>query len=112
MTAEERVSSLHERMDDMRIRQERWKTSAAGALTAGLAACLVFLLFIEGTAHSGGTAGMYSGSTLLFEGAGGYVLVAVIAFTAAVITTVLCIRWKNKNKENHDQENQQGRGQS
>ncbi|MBQ1321816.1 MAG: hypothetical protein IIY53_09300 [Solobacterium sp.] len=111
MTAEERVSSLHKRMDTMRKVQERRKTGAAGALSIGFASCLLFLLLAEGTAHSSG-AGMYSGSALLFEGAGGYVLVAVIAFTAAVITTVLCMRYKNKNKDTHDKYNQQGRKSS
>ena len=108
-TAEERVSSLHRRMDTMRRKQEHRKTGVIGTLNIGLTACLLFLLFGEGTAHFGGAAGMYSGASLLFEGAGGYVLVAVIAFTAAVITTVLCIRWQNKNKENHGKDDEQGR---
>lgn len=108
MTAEERVSSLHKRMDTMRKTQEHRKTSMIGALNIGLAVCLLFLLFGEGTAQFSSPEGMYSGSSLLFEGAGGYVLVAVIAFTAAVITTVLCIRYKNKNKETHGKHNQQG----
>ena len=111
MTAEERVSSLHKRMDTMRKVQERRKTGAAGALSIGFASCLLFLLLAEGTAHSSG-AGMYSGSALLFEGAGGYVLVAVIAFTAAVITTVLCMRYKKKSKETYGKDNQQGRESS
>lgn len=38
------------------------------------------------------------GSMLLHEDAGGYVLVGVIAFTAAVIITVLCIRYAEKNR--------------
>ena len=112
MTAEEKVSSLHKRMNTMRRKKEHQKTSAIGALNIGLSACLLFLLFRKGTAQFGGPAGMYSGSTLLFEGAGGYVLVAVIAFTAAVITTVLCMRYQNKNKEAHDKDSQQGREQS
>ena len=112
MTAEERVSSLHKRMDTMRRKQEQRKTGVIGALNIGLAACLLFLLFGEGTAHFSGEAGMYSGSSLLFEGAGGYVLVAVIAFAAAVITTVLCMRRQNKNKETHEKENLRGREQS
>ena len=111
MTAEERVSSLHKRIKTMRRMQERRKTSIIGALNIGLTACLLFLLFGEGTAQFGSPEGMYSGSSLLFEGAGGYVLVAVIAFTAAVITTVLCMRYQIKNKETQDKDSQRGRKQ-
>jgi len=42
---------------------------------------------------------MFSGSTMLFDGVGGYVLVAVISFIAAVIITVICIRLQKKHRE-------------
>lgn len=48
--------------------------------------------------HPGGAAGLYSGATMLFEGAGPYVLIAVVAFMAGVIVTVAII--KNRKKEN------------
>lgn len=41
--------------------------------------------------------GMY-GAMLLREDAGGYVLVGVIAFAAAVVVTLLCIRYKEKSE--------------
>ena len=41
--------------------------------------------------------GMY-GTILLHEGAGGYVLVAVISFTVAVVITALCIKFRKKDK--------------
>jgi H+/Cl- antiporter ClcA len=37
------------------------------------------------------------GSMLLYDGAGGYVLVGVIAFAAAVAITVLCVRYRDKH---------------
>lgn len=43
-------------------------------------------------------AGMY-GAILLHEGAGGYVLVAVISFTMAVVITVLCIKFGKKGQQ-------------
>lgn len=103
MKAEERVTALHEKMDAMRRRKEIRKTRIIGAVNASLAACLVFLIFGGGTAHFGGTAGMYSGSTMLFENAGGYVLLAVGAFMAGVIATVLIKRSQNKRKELSDE---------
>ena len=47
--------------------------------------------------------GLY-GSILLHENAGGYVLVGVISFTAAVIITVLCIKYRKRNKTNDSKE--------
>ena len=40
------------------------------------------------------------GAMLLYEDAGGYVLVAVVAFAAAVVITALCIRHRNKREKN------------
>ena len=37
------------------------------------------------------------GAMLLYENAGGYVLVGVAAFAAAVVITVACIRYREKN---------------
>ena len=45
--------------------------------------------------------GSYSGygSFLLPEEAGGYIIVGVLCFIAAVILTLLCIRWKKKKDD-------------
>ena len=47
--------------------------------------------------------GMY-GSILLHEGVGGYVLVGLLAFTAAVLLTVLCIRYRERNPKRRPKE--------
>ena len=43
--------------------------------------------------------GSYSvyGSLMLPEKAGGYIIVGVLCFIAAVILTLLCIKWKKKD---------------
>ena len=41
--------------------------------------------------------GMY-GTMLLYDGAGGYVLVGVVSFTVAVIVTALCMKYRNREK--------------
>ena len=96
MTAEERVAALHTRMAALRERRERRKTAALSAGCAGLTVCLAALIF--GRSHPGGTAGAYTGATMLFEDAGGYVLAAVLAFMLGVIITVLCIRFRRKHE--------------
>ena len=95
MTDQERVAALHLRMAALRQRRERRKTGALGVGCAGLTVCLAALIF--GGSHTGGTAGAYTGATMLFEDAGGYVLAAVLAFMLGVIVTVVCIRYKSKH---------------
>ena len=100
MTAEERVAALHLRMAALRERKERRKTTALGAGCASLALCLMLLIFGGGAGH-GGTAGAYTGMTMLFEDAGPYVLLALITFMAGVIITVLCIRYRKKREQDN-----------
>ena len=47
--------------------------------------------------------GMY-GTILLHEDAGGYVLVAVISFTVAVVITALCIKFRKRGQKSQDAE--------
>jgi len=47
--------------------------------------------------------GMY-GAILLHEDAGGYVLVAVISFTVAVVITALCIKFRKRGQKSQDVE--------
>ena len=92
-TRQERIVSLHMRMKALREQQEKRKTAALGLSCAGLAACLLALVF-GGTTAPAGMAGQYSGATMAFENAGPYVLTAVGAFMIGVIITVICIRKK------------------
>lgn len=89
MTKEERVLKLHEKMTVRKQKKENARTWAAGAGSLALFACLIALIGSSGPAHLGATAGLYSGATLLFEGTGGYVLAAFVAFMAGVVITVL-----------------------
>lgn len=73
MTKEERVLKLHEKMAVRKQKKENARTWAAGAGSLALLACLIALIGSSGPAHLGATAGLYSGATLLFEGAGDYV---------------------------------------
>jgi len=109
MTPEERVGSLHTRMNELKRVRERRKTAILGALSLVLAVCLCIAVF-GGAAHSGGAAGEYSGATILFENAGGYVLAAVLAFMAGAGITALIIR-KRMKKSQEEQEKQEDSSQ-
>lgn len=97
-TPEERVLAVHARMDALRRARERRKTGILGMGSVLLAVCLLLVIGAAGAVHPGGTAGVYSGATMLFENAGGYVLVAVLAFMAGVVITVALLRKRFKEQ--------------
>jgi hypothetical protein len=91
-TDEERIARLHSRAAELEKARARSGVRSAGIMSFTLMALLATAL--------GWFSGMtilpysdqYSGSSLLGESAGGYVLTAVIAFTAAVVITVILMR--------------------
>lgn len=86
-----------------RQRRERCKWLDGGLMTASLALSLVLLVVIIPLAGGrGGSVPGFYGSTLLFDGAGGYVLVCVVSFMVAVVVTLLCIRGKKKKMKSKD----------
>lgn len=93
MSSEERVVSLHKRMA---VRRKRRALNRLSLGCSVLAVCLVMLIFSEG-AHPGGSAGIYTGAAMLFNGVGPYVLIAVIAFMLGVLITVLLKSQSEKN---------------
>lgn len=96
-TTDELMALVLERVKKQEQKQENRVLASLSAASMMLFASLVGLSGIYGGGHRGSVPGLY-GSTLLYEGAGGYVLVGVIAFTVAVVITVLCIRHKAKQK--------------
>ena len=104
-TDEERLSELHDRIKARRRMLERRKTSVIGAACTAITACLLLLIFGEGKAHNAGVVGIYTGATMLFEGAGAYVLVAVLAFMIGTAVTLICLR-RQKNRKNVPQKPQ------
>ena len=101
LTSEERTAALHAKMKARRVRERRI-TNAIGGVCAVLTAVLFLFAANGGVPHNGGVAGTFSGSTMLYENAGGYVLLAIAAFMAGVIVTVGIqhFRKKEENTEN------------
>jgi len=92
-TAQERVAALHQRAARLRRRREKAALAWLGSACCILLVSLTGLVFNAGHGHTGVSPGAYTGATMLFESAGGYVLVAVIAFAVgAIVTTVLLRR--------------------
>ena len=96
-----RVALVKQRVrENTRRRQQREAISLS-------AFCLMLFTALAGAADAlivrGQTAawGVF-GTRLLREDAGGYVLVGVVCFAAAVVITVLCFRLRNRENQKKD----------
>ena len=97
-----RIALVKKRMHEYHCRQE-WRTVCRlSVLCALLFLSLVGAMGIMQSQPINAT-GMY-GTILLHEGAGGYVLVAVISFTVAVVITTLCIKFRKRGQKSQDAE--------
>lgn len=74
---------------------------AIGGLSAACAVLFAALFAALGaaTGPDGAAVAGLSGAMLLYEDAGGYVLVGVVSFVVAVFITVLCMRSQNKPRQ-------------
>ncbi len=92
------ITAMHERARLLRRARDKTVNTVLGAASFLMLAGIVVLASLSGGGlHPVGNTG-HAGSSLLYEGAGGYVLVAVISFMVAVVITVLCMRWNEKKK--------------
>ena len=96
-----RVALVKQRVrENTRRRQRR---GIYGLSAACMLLCTVLMQAAGTVAGRGQTAAWGSfGAMLLREDAGGYVLVAVVSFAAAVVITALCFRLKSKENQRKD----------
>ena len=96
-----RVALVKQRVRENTRRRQRREAISFSAF------CLMLFTALAGAADAlivrGQTAawGVF-GTRLLREDAGGYVLVAVVSFAAAVVITVLCFRLRSKENRRKD----------
>lgn len=92
---EMRIAMVKHRVEALR---KKYKKRLTARLTMLCVVITGFLARIASTLADWGhiyVPGLY-GATMLSEDAGGYVMVAIIAFSVAVVITVLCIRYREK----------------
>lgn len=98
----ERIRRVQQRAGALRRKKENRFLGGLSSLCAVLAFFLVGAVgAMTGGGHCGTVPSLY-GAMLLYEDAGGYVLAAVLAFTAAVVITVLCIRYRTKSEKHNN----------
>ena len=86
-----------------RVRENTRRRQWRGIYGLSAACMLLFAVLTQaaGTVVGPGQTAVWGvfGAMLLREDAGGYVLVAVVSFAAAVVVTVFCTRLRKNNKQ-------------
>ena len=105
---EERIALVKARTRALARRRERKRLLGLSAVSICLTAALLDAIVRLGGAGHSLSAGELAGSSLLADSAGGYVLVAVLSFAAAVVVTTLCFRLRRRQEteSNQDQKDQ------
>lgn len=95
---EERVIRAKQRADQLVQKRNKRIIRGLSTLCIALSCCLAAV--IGKLSEGGGEAAVQgmNGATLLAESTGGYVLVAVISFLAAVVFTLLCVRLHERSR--------------
>lgn len=93
---QERLEQLHIRAVQLKEQKERRIMNTLKAVSVFLFVCLAGVISVLGGFQNTGGPDDYTGSSLLDSSVGGYVLVAVLAFAAAVVITVICMKRKDK----------------
>ena len=89
-----------------RVRENTRRRQRREAISLSAACMLLFAVLTQaaGTVVGPGQTAAWGvfGAMLLREDAGGYVLVAVVSFAAAVVITALCFRLRSKENRRKD----------
>lgn len=102
MDTGQRVKLVKQRAWEKLRMWEKRKTRRLSLLSVMLCCCLIYAAWYFKGGAPGAVQGM-NGATMLLENAGGYVLVGLVSFIAAVVITVLCLRAKEKSKKQDKQ---------
>ena len=96
LDADSRVSLVNSRVRSRRRKAAKRAIAALSSTCAVLVVALVGIVAALAKPGAGDVVGLY-GATLKFSGVGGYVLVGVICFVAAVAITLGCISYRRKS---------------
>ena len=92
---DERLVRMHKRAAEIKRQDDKSRLRILGSLSAVLWICLVAVIQQVQTMRHEILTSHSTGSSLLSEDVGGYVLAAVVSFTAGVIITVIIYKYRN-----------------
>ena len=97
-SAEDRIRMLHERAAELERQKRKIQMAVWGSVSACLSCFLFIMVWQAGSMSCPVINSPYMGSSMLGENVGGYVLVAVAAFAAGVVITVILRKYRDRNK--------------
>ena len=97
MTPEKRIRELHNRAEKLQRAADGRRLAVLGSVSVFFAALLTVSLNLIGGLSENIRESSFTGASLLSSDSGGYVLVAVLAFFAGVLITVLI--FSNRKKQ-------------
>ena len=89
---EERINLMHRRAEELQKKREKMILVGMGTVSAFLGIILIVFTGYSIGALGAVTDAAMAGTSMLADSAGGYVLVAVTAFFAAVLATEFCLK--------------------
>ena len=95
-STEDRLTRMHERAAAIKRQEDKSRLRILGSLSAGLMVCLVIVMQQLQSMHHEIYEGQTTGTSLLDDSTGGYVLAAVLAFIAGVVVTAVIYRFRRK----------------
>lgn len=95
----DRLERLHARAAELKREQDKRRLRILGSMSTAMMVCLVVAIHKVQAWHHGLLAGQNTGSSLLDDSVGGYVLIAVIAFIIGVIITSVIIRHRYRGQK-------------
>ena len=85
---DERLIRMHQRASEIKRQEDMSRLRVLGSLSGGLLVCLVVVLQQLQNLHHGVMIDQSTGSSLLDDSVGGYVLAAIISFASAPINII------------------------
>ena len=95
---EERITRMHARAAEIERKANRRRTGILGTVSGALMVCLLLVMQQLRHMHHGILSEQNTGSSLLADSVGGYVLIAVIAFALGTTITALIINYRKKSR--------------
>lgn len=100
MRSEEKcIFLLHRRAAKLKRKRDNLALAGLGSLSVFLMAMLSSMAMTISRMPYISQSGQFTGASLLGESTGGYVLVGVISFSAAVVITVVCMRKRYRGND-------------
>ena len=103
-TPDEALSQILRRSERIALRRKRRSCQRLGGICSTLLAVLALSITVMPGRIAVTSAGSVYGSFLLSREAGGYVLIALIAFVLGVAVTLLCLRYRKKQDATKDEQ--------